>query len=166
MYKTHRRPSSKLEAKTGVNITWKRFLLLCLKNKVILKLSFLQCLDTIEMKILSQDLNYRRQKPSRYTTVWKRRSLLCQHFILCFNNRDIRMVLVFLESFFDWDRNFRLVVNLLLINFNSEIWKTYSFPINWSFSLRVIWAFDLTLFERSDFYVATKFSFVFKVFDI
>ena len=54
MYTMHIGPSSKLEVKTGWNITWKQFdCFLFFLNKVIVKLYFLQYFDAIAMKILS-----------------------------------------------------------------------------------------------------------------
>ena len=41
MYKTHRRPSSKLEVKTGWNITWRQFWLILLKKQRYCKVNFL-----------------------------------------------------------------------------------------------------------------------------
>ena len=56
MYKTHRRPSSKLEVKTGWNITWRQFWLILLKKQDI----DWQCLDTIARKILSPKVELMR----------------------------------------------------------------------------------------------------------
>ena len=70
MHKMHRRPSLKLEVKTGWNITWKEFWFIFLKNKGNVKLNFLQCLDTIVMKILSQRFELMRFFLNSFSLIW------------------------------------------------------------------------------------------------
>ena len=81
-----------------------------------------------------------------------------------FNNRDTRMILVFLNIFSTTG-----IANILLITliptFGTTLIKTllkiftilYSFLISRSFSLRVTCTFDLTLFERSGFTLSQHF---------
>ena len=66
----HRRPSLKLEVKTGWNITWKEFWFIFLKNKGNVKLNFLQCLDMIVMKILSQRFELMRFFLNSFSLIW------------------------------------------------------------------------------------------------
>ena len=77
-------------------------------------------------------------------------SFIFDSFYYFINNRNTMMFLVFLNSFFNWIRNVRNIVEVRLVDFDSKIWYYINKESvkNIYYFVTVIYSFDLTLFEN------------------